>query len=97
MRAATRSARQRVLLARLRLPPRTGDDTLVPALPAPSQGSPPLLATLGVGHDRERGNFVRLRASPFSYELSGHNALPDGELVVLDACLACRCARPRAT
>jgi hypothetical protein len=87
VRAATRSARQRVLLARLRLPPRTGDDTLVPALPAPSQGSPPLLAALGVGHDRQRGDFVHLRASPFSYELSGHNALPEGELVVLDTAL----------
>jgi hypothetical protein len=85
--AATRTARQRELLARLRLPPRTGADSPVPALTSPSEGSPPLLAALGVGHDRERGDFMRLRATLFSYELSGHHALPNGELVVLDTTL----------
>jgi hypothetical protein len=84
---ALKQAKEAMLRARLPLPPRTGAEPAVAALPSPADGNAPLLVGLGIGHDEQRGSYARLRWSPFSYELSGFNGLRDGELVVLDTTL----------
>ncbi|HEX6704296.1 MAG TPA: DUF4105 domain-containing protein [Albitalea sp.] len=81
---ATQQAKDGIVRARVQLPPRRAASLDIPMLRSPAEGTAPMLGAAGVGHDDRRGDFVRLRWAPFSYELTGHNGLPDGELVVLD-------------
>lgn len=82
--AATTAAKDAALRARLALPARRPADNPIPQLPSPAEGSAPMLSALALGHHEHGGAFAQLRWAPFSYELSGHNGLADGELVVLD-------------
>ncbi|HEY2976681.1 MAG TPA: DUF4105 domain-containing protein [Burkholderiaceae bacterium] len=82
--AGTRQAKDGVVRTRLQLPPSPPSGAAIPPERSPAEGTPPMLAGIGVGHDARGGDFVRLHWAPFSYELSGHNTLAGGELVVLD-------------
>jgi hypothetical protein len=81
---ATKQARHSALRARLQLPPGRARSLDIAPLRSPAEGTPPMLGAVGVGHDGRRGAFARVRWAPFSYELTGHNGLNDGELAVLD-------------
>ncbi len=81
---ATRRAKDRVLLERLRLPPRQNTVPPVPSLPSPAEGHSPMLTSLGWTHDTSHGERLRLQWVPFSYELGGFHGLPHGELAVMD-------------
>lgn len=78
--------RDKVLLARLRLPSRVSDAAPVPELPSPAHGSPPMQITTGIGIDRVSA-FTRLGWSAFSWETVGQNSLEGDELVVSDLSL----------
>jgi hypothetical protein len=80
---AIRRAKDRVLLARLMLPARQRTPLAVPVLASPAQGHSPMLASLGLAHDR-RGTYTQLQWAPFSYELNGFHGLAHGELAVFD-------------
>lgn len=84
---ATRSGQNAALQARLRLPVGSVYRLDIPAKISPAEAAPPLLTAIGLGREQGRGSFVRLQGAPFSYELSGHNGLTDGELVMGDAVL----------
>jgi hypothetical protein len=82
--AATTAAKDAALRARLSLPARRPADNPIPQLQSPAEASAPMLSALAAGHHERHGSFAQLRWAPFSYELSGHNGLTDGELVVFD-------------
>ncbi|HEX6363247.1 MAG TPA: DUF4105 domain-containing protein [Albitalea sp.] len=81
---ATRQAKDAVVRARLQLPPGAPARVSIPTLRSPADGSAPMLGAAGLGHDERDGGFVRVQWAPFSYELTGHNGLADGELVIGD-------------
>ncbi len=79
-----RQDKKRLLLARLRLPPRTDPLDAVPERKSPAKGNPPLLTGLGIGYTPARNTYLRLHWSPFTQESVGRNSLGGDELTVLD-------------
>ncbi|MCI5165850.1 MAG: DUF4105 domain-containing protein [Candidatus Electrothrix sp. GM3_4] len=79
-----RQDKKRLLLARLRLPPRTDPLDAVPERTSPAKENPPLLTGLGIGYTPARNTYLRLHWSPFSQESVGQNSLGGDELTVLD-------------
>lgn len=79
-----RQEKKELLLARLRLPPRTMPLKKVPERESPAKGNPPLLTGLGIGNSHARNSYVRLRLSPFSQESVGRNSLGGDELTLLN-------------
>lgn len=82
--AATTAAKDAALRARLQLPARRPADNPIPPRESPAEGSAPMLGAVAAGHAEHQGGFLQLRWAPFSYELTGHNGLDGGELVLLD-------------
>ena len=80
----TRLAKDRILVARLQLPPAPRTVGPVAPLPSPAEKNHPMLTGLGVAHDSADGWRARLRWSPFSQESTGDNTLNGDELVVFD-------------
>jgi hypothetical protein len=78
--------RDRVLLARLRLPSGSALQEPTPELASPTKGTRPMQAQIGVGWDRNSA-FTRLNVSPFAWEMVGQNSLEGDELVVSDLTL----------
>ncbi len=76
-----RLLRDRVLLARLRLPSGSAAQEPKLELASPTNGTRPMQAQIGVGWDRSSA-FTRLRVSPFAWEIVGQNSLEGDELVV---------------
>lgn len=79
-----RQDKKRLLLARLRLPPRTDPLDAVPERKSPAKGNPPLLTGLGIGYTPAQNTYLRLHWSPFTQESVGRNSLGGDELTVLD-------------
>lgn len=84
-RPETRTAKDDMLRARLRLPVERDATAPVPSLRSPAMGSAPMLTAVGLGVDGERGGYARLQFAAFHYDQIGSNSLDDGELVVLRA------------
>lgn len=80
-----REIKDKVLLARLRLPPLMEPLPEVPTLNSPADGNRPMLLSIGLGYESNEGTYMKLRWSLFSQELVGENSLEGDELVVLDA------------
>ncbi|XOF32362.1 MAG: DUF4105 domain-containing protein [Candidatus Electrothrix sp. YB6] len=76
--------KKELLLARLRLPPRTAPPAEVPARQSPAKGNRPQLTGLGIGHTPARNTYLRLHWAPFTQEGVGRNNLEGDELAVLD-------------
>ncbi len=73
-----------LLLARLRLPPRTAPLEKPPELASPAKGNPPLLTGVGMGYSQTRNDYLRLHLAPFTQESVGRNSLGGDELTALD-------------
>ncbi len=83
----SRASKDRVLRARLQVPPRKEPTPAMRELPPPADGSRPMLTSLGLARGREGDGYGRLSWSPFSRELIGNNSIDGDELAVLDFAL----------
>lgn len=89
-----RQEKDRILLARLKLPGRSYTAPDICALPAPAEGFKPMALGFEAVHgDRER-EFGRLSWSPFKKESVGQNSLEGNELVLLDLAVGLSKGRP---
>ncbi|MCW5211599.1 DUF4105 domain-containing protein [Desulfobulbus sp. TB] len=79
-----------LLLARLRLPPRTVPLEQPPELTSPAKGVPPLLTGIGIGHSQARNSYLRIHLAPFTQESVGRNSLGGDEVTVLDTVVGIR-------
>jgi hypothetical protein len=86
--AVTKAAKNRFLPARFLLPPSTEPLKEVPALDSPAQGNRPMLTSIGVGHEEQRGSSLRLHGAAFVQEALGRNGLEGDELAVFDAAVS---------
>lgn len=82
--SAQEAIKDRILRARLWLPPRPAAEPKIPELRSPADGSKPM--ELGAGMAAHSGDdfFFLLNWSPFKKETVGQNSLEGDELVVLD-------------
>lgn len=78
------SAKNKILLARLRLPARPLETARVKELPSPADGSPPMAFGLGLGRGASGSFFTRARWSPYRQELVGQNSLEGSEFTLFD-------------
>jgi Domain of unknown function (DUF4105) len=84
---STLLARNQVLKARLALPVGLPSEVpiKVPTKISPASVTAPMRFSLGMVHDDALNKpFTQLQWAPFSYDLTGHNALEGSELVVAD-------------
>lgn len=79
------AARERVVRARLRLPPSNERAPEVRERRSPAQGAAPLMLGVGGLWRSDGSGYGRIEWSPFHYDLMGFNGLERGALVVLDA------------
>ena len=84
---ANQEMKDRILRARLKMPPRPADEPEIPALRSPADGSRPMELGVGVARQFNGDFFTRLHWSPFKKETVGQNSLEGDELVVLDLSL----------
>ncbi|NDY91919.1 Lnb N-terminal periplasmic domain-containing protein [Ideonella livida] len=78
----SRQLKDRLLLARLRLPARAQPPLEMTPLPSPALGHAPTLIGLGLGRSRgAAGWHAQGELAAFSYERAGRHGLPQGELV----------------
>ena len=76
--------KDKILLARLRLPPKPSVKPKIPELPSPADGSRPMVFGASFATEKSEENFLRLTWSPFKKETIGQNSLEGDELVVFD-------------
>jgi hypothetical protein len=79
-----REMKDRILLARLRLPARAISPPEIPDLPSPADGTRPIALGSSVAIESGGDPFLRLHFSPYKQELVGQNSLEENELVVFD-------------
>lgn len=77
-------AKDQILLARLRLPPRSTVPLEIPELPSPAQVLRPMAFGLSIARETDGESLFRLHWSPYKQELFGQNSLEGNELVVFD-------------
>lgn len=80
--------KQRILIARLRLPERTEPLPVIRELPSPASDSRPMIIGLGVAEDKDGESYTILRWSPYSEEWLGINSGEGDEFALLDVVLA---------
>jgi len=88
--AQTRAAKDAAIRLRLQQPAAADDPAAaVPALRSPAHAGAPMMLGAGLGWDSAAQGYLRLRWSPFYWDLIGDNGLGSGgaagELVVLDS------------
>ena len=81
--------KDRILLARLRLPPLAYSRPEIPELVSPANGFRPMGVGMGAACEPNGICFGRLSWSPFIKESVGQNSLEGNELVLLDTVVGC--------
>ncbi|WP_269532585.1 DUF4105 domain-containing protein [Chitinimonas sp. BJYL2] len=85
--AAVRVAKDRVLLKRLQLPPRTSLPAMPPPRSSPADASPPMQLGLAVQTRHRDPATTVIRWSPFAYDHIGFNGIEPDEMVLLDTAI----------
>ncbi len=81
---AREEIKDRILRARLQMPPRPATAPKIQELRSPADGSKPMELGIGIASQSSDDFFLRLNWSPFKKETVGQNSLEGDELVVLD-------------
>lgn len=79
-----RTAKDRVLLERLRLPARAEAASRPQILRSPAEGSRPMLTSVGIARQQNSDAYGRVRFAAFSQEFVGNHSAEGDELVVFD-------------
>lgn len=77
-------AKNKILLARLQLPPRPIPSVEIPELPSPAEGSRPMAFGVSIAGEENKEPFLLFNWSPMKQESVGQNSLEGDELVVFD-------------
>ena len=76
--------KNKIVLERLKLPPKPKKVVIVKNRPSPDNDNQPMLIQLGITHNKNQQTYSTIRFTPFAIESIGQNTLEGDQLIILD-------------